>query len=57
MPPTHTRRLQLSDESAQTLTEYSLLIVLIAIVVAVLLPGVATAIDGLLAGVTAAFGG
>jgi Flp pilus assembly pilin Flp len=59
MPHMHTtrRRLNLSHESGQTLTEYSLLVVLIAIVVAVMLPGVATAISGLLAGFDAAVGG
>jgi Flp pilus assembly pilin Flp len=57
MPHMHTRRPHLAHESGQTLTEYSLLIVLIAIVVAVLLPGVSTAIGGLLGTLETALGG
>ena len=60
MPPTLTsrrrRRLPLSNESGQTMTEYSLLLVLIAVGIAVLLPGLAAAIGGFFAGAAAAFG-
>jgi Flp pilus assembly pilin Flp len=57
MPQLHTRRLNLTADSGQTLTEYSFLVALIAIVVAVLLPGVATTITGIFNGFTAAIGG
>ena len=57
MPHRHNRRLNASAETGQTLSEYSLLAALIAIVVAVLLPGVATTITGLFNGFTAAIGG
>ena len=57
MPRTHTRRLHLRNESGQTVTEYSLLIVLIAVAVAVLLPGVATVLNGFFSSAAAAFGG
>jgi Flp pilus assembly pilin Flp len=57
MPQTHTRRLHLMNEPGQTLTEYSLLLVLIAVGIAVLLPGLATAISGFFSGAAAAFGG
>ncbi|HEY8644493.1 MAG TPA: hypothetical protein VIL77_01290 [Gaiellaceae bacterium] len=57
MPQTHTRRLHLPNESGQTLTEYSLLIALIAVGVAVLLPGLQTAITGFFSSAAAAFGG
>ena len=56
MPQTHTRRLHLTNESGQTLTEYALLIVLIAIGVAVLLPGLATALTGFFNSAAAALG-
>jgi Flp pilus assembly pilin Flp len=57
MPHTHTRRLQLRNDSGQTLTEYSLLIVLIAVAIAVLLPGLATVLTGFFSSAAAAFGG
>lgn len=57
MPLTHPRRLNLPSESGQTLTEYSLLVALIAVGVAVLLPGLATAVTGFFSGAAAAFGG
>jgi Flp pilus assembly pilin Flp len=53
----HTRRPHLAHESGQTLTEYSLLIVLIAIVVAVLLPGVSSTIGGLFGTLQTVLGG
>ena len=57
MPQPHTtRRLHLSNESGQTLTEYSLLIVLIAVAVAVLLPGLATVLITFFSNAAAAFG-
>jgi Flp pilus assembly pilin Flp len=57
MPQPHTRRHQhLSNESGQTLTEYSLLVVLIAVAIAVLLPGLATALNGFFSDAAAAFG-
>jgi Flp pilus assembly pilin Flp len=57
MPHTPTRRLHLPNETGQTLTEYSLLIALIAVAVAVLLPGLATALTGFFSSAAAAFGG
>jgi Flp pilus assembly pilin Flp len=57
MPHTHTRRLHLLTESGQTLTEYSLLIVLIAVGVAVLLPGLATVLTGFFSSAATAVGG
>jgi Flp pilus assembly pilin Flp len=57
MPQPHTRRRQhLSNESGQTLTEYSLLVVLIAVAIAVLLPGLATALNGFFSDAAAALG-
>ena len=57
MPHHHTRRLNLAADTGQTLSEYSLLVALIAVVVAVLLPGAAATITGLFNGFTAAIGG
>lgn len=57
MPHHHPRHPQLDTEAGQTLTEYSLLIALIAVFVAVALPGVATAVTSLFSGFTAAVGG
>lgn len=53
---THLRNpLSPSDERAQTLAEYSLLVALIAIVVAVVLPTLGSQIAGLFSQFTAAF--
>ena len=57
MPHTHSRRTHLSNESGQTMAEYSLLIALIAVAVAVLLPGIATGLIGFLSNAAAAFKG
>jgi Flp pilus assembly pilin Flp len=57
MPQPHTRRLHLPNESGQTLSEYSLLIALIALAVAVLLPGVASGLIGFISNAAAALGG
>jgi Flp pilus assembly pilin Flp len=57
MPQLHTRRLNPTADSGQTLAEYSFLVALIAIVVAVLLPGIATTLIGIFSGFTAAIGG
>ena len=57
MPLQHNRRPNIAAEAGQTLSEYSLLVALIAIVVAVLLPGVASTVTGLFNGFTAAIGG
>jgi Flp pilus assembly pilin Flp len=45
---TNSRRIEhlAADERGQTLTEYSLLVVLIAVVVAVAVPGISTTLDG-----------
>jgi Flp pilus assembly pilin Flp len=56
MPQTHTRRPHFRTESGQTMTEYSLLLVLIAVGIAVLLPGLASAISGFFTSAAAAFG-
>ena len=57
MPPqTHTRRLYLRNDSGQTLTEYSLILVLVAVGIAVLLPGLASALSGFFSSAVAAFG-
>jgi Flp pilus assembly pilin Flp len=56
MPQTHTRRLHLLNEAGQTLTEYSLLIALIAVGVAVVLPGLKTAVMAFFTSAAAAFG-
>jgi Flp pilus assembly pilin Flp len=57
MTQLHTRRLNLTADSGQTLAEYSFLVALIAIVVAVLLPGIATTLTGIFNGFTAAIAG
>lgn len=54
---THIRRRHLLHESGQTLTEYSLLLVLIVVGVAVLLPGLTTVLTGFFSSAVAAFGG
>jgi Flp pilus assembly pilin Flp len=56
MPHTESRRLNLTSETGQTLAEYSLLISLVAIVVAVVIPGVTAGIIGFFNDVAAAFG-
>jgi Flp pilus assembly pilin Flp len=56
MPQQHTRRLHLPNESGQTLTEYSLLVALIAAGIAFLLPGIASALIAFFSDTAAAFG-
>jgi Flp pilus assembly pilin Flp len=51
------RQLRTHDDSGQTLTEYSLVASLIAVVVAVALPFVGSAVAQLFAGASAFFGG
>jgi Flp pilus assembly pilin Flp len=51
------RTIDLTDDSGQSLTEYSLLITLIAVGVAVALPGFASAVASLFSGFVAAVGG
>ncbi|MDX6425679.1 MAG: Flp/Fap pilin component [Gaiellaceae bacterium] len=51
------RQLRARDDSGQTLTEYSLVVGLIAVVVAVSLPFVGSAVTQLYAGANAFFGG
>jgi Flp pilus assembly pilin Flp len=55
MPPI--RHLHLSHQSGQTLSEYSLLIGLIALAVAVLLPGIASGLIGFISDAATALGG
>jgi Flp pilus assembly pilin Flp len=57
MPQPHTRRLNLPNDSGQTMSEYALLLGLIVIGVALLLPGIATGLIGFFSGAAAAFGG
>lgn len=61
MPQTPRRplptRIDPYDEAGQTLSEYSVLVAFIAIVVVAALPNVASAIMGLFGQVTAFFGG
>lgn len=45
-----------ADETGQTMTEYALLVSLIAVVVAAAFPAVVTALQALFSAVTAAFG-
>ena len=54
-PPTHTHTL--FDERGQTLSEYGLLVALIAIVVALVLPAVTAPIQNIFRAAAAAFGG
>jgi Flp pilus assembly pilin Flp len=56
MTPNRRRFIPLADATGQTLTEYSLLIVLIAIVVALAIPAVATGLMGFFTAAAAAFG-
>jgi Flp pilus assembly pilin Flp len=51
------RKLPARDDSGQTMTEYSLVVGLIAVVVAVALPFVGSAVAQLYAGANAFFGG
>jgi|tagenome__1003787_1003787.scaffolds.fasta_scaffold10811394_2 Flp pilus assembly pilin Flp len=51
------RSIDLTDDRGQSLTEYSLLITLIAVAVAVALPGLASAVSSLFTGFVAAVGG
>jgi Flp pilus assembly pilin Flp len=57
MTPKRRRTTDLADASGQSLTEYSLLITLIAVGVAVALPGLASGVASLFSGFVAAVGG
>ncbi len=60
MPQTHRRhfaQIDPADEQGQTMTEYSLLVALIAVTVAVAVPAVGSAVSGLIGQASAFFGG
>lgn len=51
------RTIDLADDSGQSLTEYSLLITLIAVGAIVAIPGITSAIRGIFSAAASAFGG
>lgn len=57
MTSTRRRTIDLADDSGQSLTEYSLLITLIAVGAIVAIPGIASAITGIFSAAASAFGG
>jgi Flp pilus assembly pilin Flp len=57
MTPTRRRTIDLADDRGQSLTEYSLLITLIAVAAVVAIPGIASAIGGIFSAATSAIGG
>lgn len=57
MTPKRRRTIDLADDSGQSLTEYSLLITLVAVAAAVAVPGIASAIEGIFSSAASAFGG
>lgn len=60
MPHTPRRlstRIDFADDSGQTLSEYSVLVAFIAIAAVLAVPGVATAVEALIAPATSFFGG
>ena len=50
-------RIDMHDETAQTMSEYAMLTGFIVVVVAAAIPGFGSAVLGLYSGVAAAFGG
>jgi len=57
MTPNSRRTIDLADDSGQSLTEYSLLITLIAVAAAVAIPGIASAVSGIFSSAASVFGG